>query len=83
MSDMKRGEDPMTPGKTFDVRRLIAALLGLYGAVLTVLGITDGPAEVAKADGIRINLWIGIGLLVVAAAFGLWAKLSPQDREEP
>ncbi|MEU8871551.1 hypothetical protein AB0D24_10295 [Streptomyces javensis] len=83
MSDMKRGEDPMTPRKTFDVRWLIAGLLGLYGAVLTVLGVTDSPAEVAKADGIRINLWIGLGLLAVAAAFAAWAKLAPQRREEP
>lgn len=77
------GESPMTPGKTFDVRWLIAALLGLYGAVLTALGLTDGPAELAKADGIRINLWIGLGLLTVATAFGVWAKLAPQHREEP
>ncbi|QLH23315.1 hypothetical protein [Streptomyces sp. Rer75] len=73
----------MPPGKTFDVRWLIAGLLGLYGAVLTVLGITDGPAELAKADGIRINLWIGLGLLAVAAAFGAWAKLAPQRRDDP
>ncbi|OPF83590.1 hypothetical protein VT50_0204855 [Streptomyces antioxidans] len=77
---MKRGEDPMTPGKTFDVRWLIAGLLGLYGAVLTVLGVTDGAAEVAKADGIRINLWIGLGLLAVAAAFAVWARLAPAGR---
>ncbi|MEU0844183.1 hypothetical protein ABZ370_32550 [Streptomyces sp. NPDC005962] len=71
----------MPPGKTFDIRWLIAALLGLYGTVLTVLGVTDGPAELAKADGIRINLWIGLGLLAVATAFGLWAKLTPQRRD--
>ncbi|MBL1120679.1 hypothetical protein JK364_51735 [Streptomyces sp. 110] len=72
----------MPPGKTFDIRRLIAGLLGLYGAVLTVLGLTDGPAEVAKADGIRINLWIGLGLLAVATAFAAWARLAPAGRED-
>ncbi|MFI0777712.1 hypothetical protein [Streptomyces sp. NPDC021212] len=44
--------------------------------------MTDGPAELAKADGIRISLWIGLGLLTVATAFTAWAKLSPQHRDE-
>jgi hypothetical protein len=73
-------DSPARP-RGFDLRVLIAALLGLYGAVLTVLGITDGEAALAKADGIRINLWIGLGLLGVATAFALWAKLAPQRPE--
>jgi hypothetical protein len=32
---------------------------------------------VAKADGININLWTGIGMLVFAALFVLWARLRP------
>lgn len=75
-------ESPAKP-RGFDIRVLIAGVLGLYGAVLTVLGLTDGTEELAKADGIRINLWVGLGLLAVAAGFGLWAKLAPQRHEEP
>jgi hypothetical protein len=75
--------DSQTPARPrgFDLRVLIAGMMGLYGAVLTVMGVTDGKAELAKADGIRINLWIGLGLLAVAAAFALWVKLSPQHTD--
>ena len=61
----------------FDIRVVIAALVGVYGVVLTILGIIANPDEVAKADGININLWGGIAMLVFAAVFILWARLRP------
>ena len=67
-----------TRAQAFDIRLVIAFLLGTYGIVLTVMGIgftTD--EDIAKAAGININLWAGIGMLVFSAAFVLWAKLRP------
>lgn len=61
----------------FDIRIVIAALVGIYGVVLTILGIAESQAEVDKAAGININLWGGIGMLVFAAVFVLWARLRP------
>ena len=61
----------------FDIRVVIALLIGIYGVVLTVLGITGSKAEVEKAAGININLWGGIGMLVFAALFVLGARLRP------
>ncbi|HEY3557875.1 MAG TPA: hypothetical protein VGL05_10440 [Kribbella sp.] len=61
----------------FDIRIVIALLVGIYGVVLTVLGIVGSQAEVDKAAGININLWGGIGMLVFAALFVLWARLRP------
>ena len=61
----------------FDIRIVIAALVGIYGLVLTILGIIADPDEVAKAAGININLWGGIAMLVFAALFVLWARLRP------
>lgn len=61
----------------FDIRVVIAALVGIYGVVLTILGIAESQAEVDKAAGININLWGGIGMLVFAAVFVLWARLRP------
>lgn len=61
----------------FDIRVVIAALVGIYGLVLTILGIIADPDEVAKAAGININLWGGIAMLVFAALFVLWARLRP------
>jgi hypothetical protein len=69
----------------FDIRVVIALLVGIYGVVLTILGIAESQAEVNKAAGININLWGGIGMLVFAALFVLWARLRPIDVpvEEP
>jgi hypothetical protein len=61
----------------FDIRVVIAALVGLYGVVLTILGLIADKAEVAKADGVNINLWGGLAMLVFAALFVLWARLRP------
>lgn len=61
----------------FDIRVVIALLVGIYGVVLTILGIIADPKEVDKADGININLWGGIAMLVFAALFVLWARLRP------
>ncbi|WP_427895683.1 hypothetical protein ACQHIV_17760 [Kribbella sp. GL6] len=68
----------------FDIRVVIALLVGIYGVVLTILGLTGSQAETDKAAGININLWGGVGMLVFAALFVLWARLRPiavQDDE--
>ncbi|WP_433167397.1 hypothetical protein [Kribbella sp. CA-247076] len=73
-------EQTPTPKKkagAFDIRVVIAALIAIYGLVLTILGIIADPDEVAKADGLNINLWGGIAMLVFAALFVLWARLRP------
>ena len=37
----------------------------------------DSAAEIAKAAGVRINLWTGLGMLALGLGFLLWAKLRP------
>jgi hypothetical protein len=32
---------------------------------------------VAKAAGVRINLWTGIGMLITGLVFAVWARLRP------
>lgn len=60
----------------FDIRNIIGALIGLYGVVLTVMGLFADP-ETAKTGGVNANLWAGIGMLVVGLAFLAWARLKP------
>lgn len=60
----------------FDIRNVIGALLGLYGAVLTVLGLA-GDDSGRKTGDIDANLWAGIALLVVAGVFIAWARIRP------
>jgi hypothetical protein len=62
----------------FDVRNVIAGLIGFYGVVLVIVGIVDRSEEaLAKTDGVNANLWAGVGMIVVAAGFALWSKLRP------
>lgn len=62
----------------FDIRFIIAALIGTYGVVLVLLGIFNNTqAELDRADGLNINLWAGLGMIVVAVAFALWARIRP------
>lgn len=68
----------------FDIRLVIALLMGIYGLVLTVLGIgftTD--ADITKSAGVNINLWAGLGMLVIAVLFALWTWLRPLRVPEP
>jgi len=62
----------------FDIRLIIALLIGVYGVILTVMGIGfTSEEEIKKAAGVNINLWAGIGMLVVAALFVIWAVVRP------
>jgi hypothetical protein len=61
----------------FDLRRIIGGLFVVYGVILTIVGITDSQKEIDKAAGININLWTGIGMLVVGAIFIGWALSRP------
>lgn len=68
----------------FDVRNVIAALIGAYGVVLVVMAfVGDGAEEADRTGGLDANLWAGIGMLVFAAAFALWARLRPVVVDRP
>lgn len=62
----------------FDLRLIIAMLFGVYGIVVTIVGLwfTD-DADLAKADGLNINLWSGIGMLVLSGFFAVWVFTRP------
>jgi hypothetical protein len=68
----------------FDVRNVIAGLVGLYGVVLTIMGIVDNDAAArAKTGDVNANLWAGIVMLVVALVFAMWTRLRPVVVEAP
>ena len=76
MSEHKENH-PSAASQLFDLRTVIAVLFGVYGIVLTVMGLFTGEAELAKAGGININLWSGIGMILAAAFFLVWVRLRP------
>jgi hypothetical protein len=61
----------------FDLRTIIGGLFTFYGIYLTIYGIFDGPEAIAKAAGVRINLWTGLGMLAVGLIFLTWAFMRP------
>lgn len=77
---LAQGEDlkkVSAAARLFDVRRVIGGLFVVYGVVVTLLGVFDNQAEIDKAQGVRINLWMGLGMLVLGLLFLLWLRLSP------
>lgn len=72
------GDATVQTAGAFDIRNFIGLLVGIFGVVLVLMGLfAFDPAESAKTDGMNANLWAGIGMAVVGAAFLLWAKLEP------
>ncbi len=65
----------------FDLRRIIGGVFLMWGILLTILGITESDAEIEKAAGININLYAGLGMLIVAIIFLLWAFTHPLGQE--
>ena len=76
-SDAGTGSGEKHAAGAFDVRNVIAALIGFYGVVLVVVGLVDGAAAEKKTGGLDANLWVGIALVVFALAFALWSRLRP------
>jgi hypothetical protein len=72
---------PAAPRRTaglFDLRWIIALLFGIYGIVVTVMGIAfTSAADLAKDGGTNVNLWTGIPMLVFAILMAAWARWRP------
>lgn len=69
--------------KLFDLRVLIGGLFLLYGVMLTVAGFFTSSKNLAKASHININLWMGIGMLIIGGFFTVWWRLRPLQHDQP
>ncbi len=65
----------------FDLRRIIAGLFLVYGVILFILGLGASDAEIEKAAGWNLNLWVGVAMLITAAIFVAWALARPLGEE--
>src|SRR4051795_11950211 len=68
--------------RLFDIRRLIGGLFLIYGVILTVLGLGESDASIAKSADINVNLYAGIGMLIMSACFIAWALWRPLGEDE-
>lgn len=80
--------------RIFDIRIIVAALMGIYGIVLIIGGAAPGvlgieshkPSDANRVDleaGTTANLWVGLILAAVAALFVAWALLRPLPVRDP
>ncbi|MER5720273.1 hypothetical protein [Streptomyces sp. NPDC002132] len=76
-------EKSATAARIFDLRRIIGGLFVLYGVILMITGLTDTDAEIDKAQGININLWTGLGMLLLGLFFLTWLWLRPTSHPAP
>jgi hypothetical protein len=59
-----------------DIRNIIGSLIGVYGVILTLMGLF-GDQEADKTGDVNANLWAGLVMIVVGAVFVTWARLRP------
>ena len=88
MTDTSGSSTGKKTAGAFDIRVIIAALIGVYGLILVATGlISTSDADLEKSDGFNVNLWAGLGMVVVAAAFLIWVRwrpiVVPAHHEEP
>ncbi|NJC73285.1 hypothetical protein HC031_26715 [Planosporangium thailandense] len=74
---------PTSKARLFDVRLVIGGLFVVYGIVITLVGLFDGPNEIRKAAGVRINLWTGLAMLVLGGIFLVWHWWRPLKVNQP
>jgi hypothetical protein len=72
-----------TAARIFDLRRIIGGLFVVYGVIVTITGLTDSQSAIDKAEGVNINLWTGIGMLLLGIFFLAWLKLRPTPPPVP
>jgi hypothetical protein len=68
--------------RLFDIRRVIGGLFTLYGVLVLGAGLFDGSNAKEKASGVHINVWTGLGMLVLGLGMLLWIFLSPNTSAE-
>ncbi|MEV6301549.1 hypothetical protein AB0M02_19215 [Actinoplanes sp. NPDC051861] len=73
----KDQESVAAKARLFDVRAVIGGLFILYGLIVSVVGLLDGQSEIDKAEGVRINLWMGLAMLALGLLMLLWLRLNP------
>jgi hypothetical protein len=78
---IERTERGARAATLFDLRRIIGGVFLVWGILLVILGATDSDAEIEKAAGVNINLWAGVGMLVLSGLFLVWAFTRPLGRE--
>jgi len=65
------------PAKLFDLRTFIGALFLIFGVLVTIAGLAASQANINKAAGINLGLWVGLIMLAMGVFFIAWILLKP------
>jgi hypothetical protein len=63
--------------KIFDLRTFIGVLFVIFGVIVTITGFMATEADIEKAAGINIALWVGVMMLATGAVFLAWVLFKP------
>jgi predicted membrane channel-forming protein YqfA (hemolysin III family) len=63
--------------KMFDLRTFIGVLFVIFGILVIIPGIIADPADIEKAAGINLALWVGGFMLLLGVIFLAWVLASP------
>ena len=74
-------ERALRAANMFDIRRIIGGLFLLYGVTLVVLGLGTSDEDMRRAEGVNVNLLVGVVMIVMAVLFIAWALWRPLGRE--
>ncbi|MCI1831679.1 MAG: hypothetical protein LKI88_02740 [Bifidobacterium sp.] len=81
LSDAEK-QDAVRSARRNDLRLILGGLFTVYGVIVTIVGLVNPAADVAKTGGIAINLWSGIIMLLVGLGFLLWNRLRPLPKDD-
>ncbi|MFR9775194.1 hypothetical protein ACL02O_03945 [Micromonospora sp. MS34] len=83
VEETEEERDRSAAARLFDIRRVIGGLFVAYGLIVGLIGLFDSAAEIDKAQGVRINLWAGLVMLVFGLAMLGWQWVSPNRPPKP
>ena len=56
-----------------DIRWPIGIIFTIYGVLLILYGLVADPAIFVSSDGVNIDLWWGVAMLVFGMIMGIFA----------
>jgi xanthine/uracil/vitamin C permease (AzgA family) len=78
----KEKSDLVRSTRRFDLRRILGALFVVYGVTVTIIGILNYSSDIKRTEGIAINLWAGLSMLVLGILFFVWDHFAPVPEED-
>jgi hypothetical protein len=65
--------------KLFDLRTFIGTLFTIFGVLVTIQGLFVSDADVRKASGVHLALWLGLIMLAIGIGFIGWMLAKPPE----